>query len=130
MAEDRKSSSSVITSHPACSGHGQEAESGQGLSRSVAYSGPPLIEVEELRKEYGPAMVALNGVSLTANPGEWIAVMGPSGSGKTTLLNILGGLDSPTAGKVVIAGTELSHLSKKDLTRFRAETVGCVFQEV
>ena len=129
MAEERKFSSSVITSHPACSGHGEEGESGQGMSRSVAYSGPPLIEVEGLRKEYGPAMVALDGVSLTTNPGEWIAVMGPSGSGKTTLLNILGGLDSPTSGRVVIAGTDLSHLSKKDLTRFRAETVGFVFQQ-
>jgi putative ABC transport system ATP-binding protein len=88
-----------------------------------------LIEVEALRKEYGPAVMALDDVSFTVNPGEWIAVMGPSGSGKTTLLNILGGLDVPTSGRVVIAGTDLSHQTKQDLARFRAESVGFVFQQ-
>jgi len=129
MAEERINSGHVIAGHPACPGHGGEQHSKHASSQGLSYSGPPLIEVEGLRKEYGPAVVALNDVSFTINPGEWIAVMGPSGSGKTTLLNILGGLDSPTAGRVVVADTDLSRRSKKDLTRYRADTVGFVFQQ-
>jgi putative ABC transport system ATP-binding protein len=61
--------------------------------------------------------------------GEWLAIMGPSGSGKTTLLNILGCLDQPTAGTVRIDGVETAKLSARELTRFRAETVGFIFQQ-
>ena len=89
----------------------------------------PLIEAAGLRKEYGPAVVALDGISFRVEPGEWVAVMGPSGSGKTTLLNILGCLDSPTAGTVTIAGTDISRLSHGERTRFRAERVGFIFQQ-
>ncbi len=94
--------------------------------------GKAVIELESVTKSYrmGETVVnALNGVSMQVYEKEFVAIMGPSGSGKTTLLNILGGLDSPTAGQVVIAGTDLSRLSKKDLTRFRAETVGFGFQQ-
>ena len=125
MAEELNRLTSLLVSHPACAEHGSERHSELGN----AYSGPPLIEVEGLRKKYGPAVIALDDISLTVNAGEWIAVMGPSGSGKTTLLNILGGLDVPTAGRVVVAGSDLSHRSKKELTRFRAEMVGFVFQQ-
>ena len=89
----------------------------------------PLIEMAGLRKEYGPGVVALDGVSFHVGAGEWVAVMGPSGSGKTTLLNILGCLDSPTSGTVTIAGTDLSRLSHSERTRFRAERVGFIFQQ-
>ena len=105
------------------------ARAADGVKGNGSSSGSPLIEVAGLRKEYGPSVVALDGISLRVEAGEWVAVMGPSGSGKTTLLNILGCLDSPTAGQAVIAGTDVSRLSHSERTRFRAEQVGFVFQQ-
>ncbi len=94
---------------------------------------PSFVELQDVTKAYagaGPDLVrALDGISFTADSGEWIAIMGPSGSGKTTLLNILGCLDQSTAGSVRINGTETSTLSRGALARFRAETVGFVFQQ-
>ena len=91
------------------------------------------VELENVTKTYtgvGPEpLKALDGVSFTAEAGEWIAVMGPSGSGKTTLLNILGCLDQATTGSVRLDGTETSGLSRAALARFRAETVGFIFQQ-
>ena len=91
------------------------------------------LEVDRVSKHYrvggGEPLKALDDVSFTANAGEWIAIMGPSGSGKTTLLNILGCLDQPTAGAVRIASTDIAQLSRADLVRFRAETVGLIFQQ-
>ena len=71
---------------------------------------------------------ALSGVSLTLPVGSYTAVMGPSGSGKSTLLNLVGGLDTPTAGSVAVGGTELSGLSEPERARVRGEEVGFVFQ--
>jgi len=91
------------------------------------------LEVDRVSKHYrvsgAEPLKALDDVSFTANAGEWIAIMGPSGSGKTTLLNILGCLDQPTAGAVRIASTDIAQLSRADLVRFRAETVGLIFQQ-
>ena len=87
------------------------------------------IEVRDLRKEYGDSVTALEGVTFQVEKGEWIAVMGPSGSGKTTLLNVLGCLDSPTSGQVLVDGCELSSLRARELARFRAEKVGFIFQQ-
>ena len=91
------------------------------------------LEVDRVSKHYrvsgGEPLRALDDISFTANAGEWIAIMGPSGSGKTTLLNILGCLDQPTAGSVRIASTDIAQLSRADLVRFRAETVGLIFQQ-
>jgi len=71
---------------------------------------------------------AVNHVSLEASPGERLAIIGRSGSGKSTLLNLIGGLETPTAGEICIAGTNLGALSDDDLTRFRREHIGVVFQ--
>jgi putative ABC transport system ATP-binding protein len=73
--------------------------------------------------------VALDHVSLTVEPGEFIAVMGPSGSGKSTLLNLMGCLDVPTTGKIYFAGQDISRLGDDDLTRLRRDHIGFVFQQ-
>jgi len=88
----------------------------------------PFIEVRGLVKEY-PTATALRGVDLDIEKGEWLSIMGPSGSGKSTLLNILGGLDSPTSGSVIIDGTEITGLNENRLTIFRRERLGFVFQQ-
>ncbi len=90
------------------------------------------IELVDVRKEYGAgaALVrAVDGISFHAERGEWIAIMGPSGSGKTTLLNLIGCLDQPTGGSLCIDGTDTAKLRRGELARFRAETVGFVFQQ-
>ncbi|HET9928258.1 MAG TPA: ABC transporter ATP-binding protein, partial [Rubrobacter sp.] len=89
------------------------------------------VETVGLEKTYGEgatAVRALQDVSLTFPNGEFAAIMGPSGSGKSTLLHILGALDKPTSGRVVVGGTELSGLSDKKLTLLRRERMGFVFQ--
>ncbi|MGH7057710.1 MAG: ATP-binding cassette domain-containing protein, partial [Acetobacteraceae bacterium] len=75
-----------------------------------------LVKIENLRKEFGNVR-ALDGVSLSIEEGEWIAIMGPSGSGKTTLINILGGLDTPTSGLALVDGTDVARLDERGLTR-------------
>ncbi len=92
----------------------------------------PVLELQNVRRVHGkgPAAVhALRGVSLTVDPGVLVAVMGPSGSGKSTLLTLAGGLDTPTAGEVVVEGTPLSALGRKELARLRRRSVGYVFQD-
>jgi putative ABC transport system ATP-binding protein len=92
-------------------------------------SGDVLIRTVNLTKVYGSgenAVRALDGVDLTVQRGELMAVMGPSGCGKSTLLNMLGALDQPTAGEVLVAGENLARL--RDVDTFRARTVGFVFQ--
>lgn len=71
---------------------------------------------------------ALNGVSLSIEQGEFVGIMGPSGSGKSTLLHLLGGLDGPTSGEIVLAGQMVSHLSDRQVTFARRRNVGFVFQ--
>jgi len=91
------------------------------------------VELENVTKAYDSGwsapVKALDRVSLTVEAGEWIAIMGPSGSGKTTLLNILGCLDQATSGVVRIDSVDTSTLTRGELARFRAETVGFVFQQ-
>jgi putative ABC transport system ATP-binding protein len=95
-------------------------------------SGEPILRFEEVSKIYPlPAgdLVALDRVSLTVDPGEFIAVMGPSGSGKSTLLNLMGCLDVPTRGEIFLSGQEISGMSDDDLTRLRRDRIGFVFQQ-
>jgi len=90
-----------------------------------------MIELEGVGRSYrvGDVRVtALEGVDLVVEPGEFIVVLGPSGSGKTTLLNLIGALDSPTEGRLRIAGRDLTGASRKELFRFRRETVSFIFQ--
>jgi putative ABC transport system ATP-binding protein len=90
-----------------------------------------VLEARELTRRYdlGPTTVeALRGVSLTVAEGEFVAIMGPSGSGKSTLLQLLGGLDRPTSGDVVLEGETISRLSDEQATRLRRDRTGFVFQ--
>ena len=92
---------------------------------------PPILEARDLVRSYrvGNADVAaVNGVSLSVEAGEFVAVMGPSGSGKSTLLHLLGGLDRPTSGDVVLDGEMISRLGDDAATKLRREKTGFVFQ--
>jgi len=91
----------------------------------------PLYVLEDVRRTFrrGPVEVrAVDGIDLTVEPGEFIAIEGPSGSGKSTLLQLLGGLERPTGGRLTFAGDDLARRSNSELTRFRAHDVGFVFQ--
>jgi len=91
----------------------------------------PIIETKELVKEYpqgDTALRVLDKVNFTVTEGEFMAVMGPSGSGKSTLLNMIGALDKPTSGKVLIKGTDLSTLDDNQLADLRSREIGFVFQ--
>jgi putative ABC transport system ATP-binding protein len=90
-----------------------------------------LVQIEDISKSYRRKKVkisAVDGIDLEIGKGEIVGVIGPSGSGKTTLLNLVGGLDQCTSGKVIVEGKDLAKLGDKDLTRFRLETVGFIFQ--
>ena len=88
----------------------------------------PQVAIESLTKQYG-ALRAVDGLSFSINPGEWVALMGPSGSGKTTLINVLGGLDTLTSGRVIVDGVDLAKLTESQMVRYRAEKIGFVFQQ-
>ena len=91
---------------------------------------PPLLRIEGVRKTYGKKVltVALRGVDLALDPGEFCALTGPSGCGKTTLLNIVGLLDRPSEGRVLLAGSDTGPMDDDQRTRLRSETLGFIFQ--
>lgn len=89
------------------------------------------IEIKNARKSYGKGEAqvnALDGIDISLEEGNIYAILGPSGSGKSTLLNILGGIDLPDSGTVMVDGTELTKLSKKQMCEYRRKSVGFVFQ--
>lgn len=89
------------------------------------------IVVKNLVKSYGTKeneVIANNNINFEINEGEFVVILGPSGAGKSTLLNILGGMDSITSGVVNIFGSDISKFNEKDLTKYRRETIGFVFQ--
>ncbi|MEM1588247.1 MAG: ABC transporter ATP-binding protein [Candidatus Bathyarchaeia archaeon] len=91
----------------------------------------PIIEVFNLEKIYSIGSVkvyALKGINLSIKKGEFIAVVGPSGCGKSTLLNLLGALDKPTKGKIIVDGIDITQLTDKQLAKFRNLKVGFIFQ--
>ena len=90
-----------------------------------------ILKCEGVRKTYGSGenqVAALDGIDLSVNKGEFVAILGASGSGKSTLLHILGSVDKPTSGKVTVDGTDLSKLSRTQAAVFRRRKVGLVYQ--
>ena len=91
----------------------------------------PMVDVRGVRKGYrrdAEEITVLDGMDLAVPAGEFVALMGPSGSGKTTLLNLIAGIDRPTSGSVVVAGTDVAQLSESELARWRSRNVGFIFQ--
>ncbi len=100
-------------------------------AEEAARSGGPAVAVSGCTKRYGTGAVAveaLRGVALDVAPGEFVVILGPSGSGKTTLLNVIGGIEEATGGSVVVAGADIAALNAQELTAYRRDRVGFVFQ--
>jgi putative ABC transport system ATP-binding protein len=99
------------------------------------FEGRVMIRLNHVSKVYpaaqggGAVILALDDFTLRVEPGEWIAVMGPSGSGKSTLVNLVGCLDRPTAGEILLEGANVARLGNQELNRVRAEKIGFVFQQ-
>ena len=91
----------------------------------------PIVEMENISKSYrrgSQSIAVLQGIDLRLEDGGFVALMGPSGSGKTTLLNLIAGIDRPDEGRLCVAGTEITLLGEAELARWRADTIGFVFQ--
>ncbi|MDR1427385.1 MAG: ATP-binding cassette domain-containing protein, partial [Bifidobacteriaceae bacterium] len=106
------------------------ATPGPALPASAPQAGQPpiLLRLRDVTKSYGD-LHALHSVSMDVPAGQWLSIVGPSGSGKTTLMNIVGCLDRPTAGEVVMDGIDIAGLGGRALTEIRRTTVGLIFQK-
>jgi putative ABC transport system ATP-binding protein len=87
-----------------------------------------LLELRDISKVYGQ-LKALRNINLTVKQGEWLAIMGPSGSGKTTMMNIIGCMDKPSSGEVILDGVNISRESGRGLTAVRRDKIGLIFQQ-
>ncbi|MCR5088476.1 MAG: ABC transporter ATP-binding protein [Oscillospiraceae bacterium] len=87
-----------------------------------------LLELKDISKIYGD-LHALDKVNLKVDTGEWVAIMGPSGSGKSTMMNIIGCMDKPTEGQVLLDGVDIAKESQKNLTKVRRDKIGLIFQQ-
>lgn len=93
---------------------------------------PKVVELQDVRREYqvgDQTTVALDGVSLSVERGEFVAIVGPSGSGKSTMMNLIGCLDRPSSGQVMISGSATKDLNDNELTQLRSRSIGFVFQQ-
>lgn len=89
-----------------------------------------LLELKDISKIYsGGTVKALQNINISVEKGEWVAIMGPSGSGKSTMMNIIGCMDKPSSGQVILDGTDISKESAKNLTNIRRDKIGLVFQQ-
>ncbi len=87
-----------------------------------------LLELNNISKIYGD-LKALDNINFKVENGEWVAIMGPSGSGKSTMMNIIGCMDKPSIGQVLLDGRDISKFSKKELTEIRRDKIGLIFQQ-
>jgi putative ABC transport system ATP-binding protein len=87
-----------------------------------------LLELKDITKTYG-SLTALKDITLSIQRGEWLAIMGPSGSGKTTMMNIIGCMDRPSSGSVILDGANISRESSRNLTSIRRDKIGLIFQQ-
>ncbi|MDO4536985.1 MAG: ABC transporter ATP-binding protein [Coriobacteriales bacterium] len=87
-----------------------------------------LLELRHVSKIYGD-LHALDNVDITIDQGEWVAIMGPSGSGKSTAMNIIGAMDKPTSGEVLLDGQDIAKFSRRELTEIRRDKIGLIFQQ-
>jgi len=90
-----------------------------------------LFDLQDISKSFvrgNDTVTIFNGLNMTIDEGDFVAIMGPSGSGKTTLLNMLGGVDGPTSGAIHFAGAQIQNLSENQLSRWRADNIGFIFQ--
>jgi putative ABC transport system ATP-binding protein len=100
-------------------------------AQPVVQPGSVMVDVRQVRKVYrrdAEEITVLNGIDLQVPEGEFVALMGPSGSGKTTLLNLIAGIDQPTSGSLMVAGTDVARLSESQLAKWRSRNVGFIFQ--
>ena len=88
-----------------------------------------LLELKDVSMVYNGKVRALDGINLSVEKGEWVAIMGPSGSGKTTMMNIIGCMDKATGGEVILDGIDLAEVDGQKLTEIRREKIGMVFQQ-
>ncbi|MGW6570790.1 ABC transporter ATP-binding protein [Streptomyces sp. NPDC054945] len=104
----------------------------QPQSQSKPPAQQPVLQLDQLVRTHGSGATevhALRGINLSVFPGELVAVMGPSGSGKSTLLTLAGGLDTPSSGRVIVEGTDITTASRKQLAALRRRSIGYVFQD-
>lgn len=87
-----------------------------------------ILELKDISKIYGD-LKALDKINLNVEKGEWVSIMGPSGSGKTTMMNIIGCMDKPSIGEVLLEGIDISKLAQKELTEIRRDKIGLIFQQ-
>ena len=85
-----------------------------------------ILELKDISKIYGD-LKALDKINLNVEKGEWVSIMGPSGSGKTTMMNIIGCMDKPSIGEVLLEGIDVSKLNQKELTEIRRDKIGLIF---